>query len=68
MTAIIEIEKNIPIPTASPKYPFSKMDVGDSFLTTEKSVRSSCVIYSKKTGVKFSCYVVDGGVRVWRVK
>lgn len=58
------------------KYPFSKMEVGDSFVVcdyTEKkrSVMASQVsAYGKKymNGAKFKCCNHNGKLRVWRVK
>lgn len=75
-TAKILIEKNIPIekdPTR--KYPFSTMEIGDSFdageYSTEKanSVYGSVYNYKRTAGNDYKKFVVrkkDGRVRVWR--
>lgn len=83
MNQEIIIEKNIPI---SPdgrgvrcfRYPFSKMEVGDSFQVefvkkkSAPSASSSAFLYGKRTKTKWTSRVtkVDGKhfVRVWRIK
>jgi len=72
------IESNIPIPTsqrgAKEKYPFSKLEVGQSFLVDEEgvklqNVRTACTYAQKRMeGKKFICRAEDTGVRVWRVE
>lgn len=75
------MEKDIPIPESANGrknlYPFSSMDVGDSFAVpfeaVEKSkirsrVTASCTSYAKAAGVKFSTRVIGNLLRVWRVK
>lgn len=69
-----QIDKDVELPSTgrSSVYPFSKMEVGDSFLvaTDDKrraaSLRACASTYAKKNSVKFTCKQVDGGVRVWR--
>lgn len=72
-----EIEKNVPIPVRmkSPikKYPFADMDVGDSFLATEKSeharIRGAANQHRIRTGHKFRSATDENGyLRVWRVE
>lgn len=66
-----EIEKSIPFPHEAKKYPFDEMDVGDSFFVPNKksgAISGSKQIAQRRTGFKFVCRNVDGGVRVWRVK
>lgn len=76
----IKIEKNIPIPVTEIKYPFDKMDVGDSFFIPENdkkvrlkiqcAVRSYFNIYKKKTKatMKIISKSLENGVRVWRTE
>lgn len=63
------IDKDVPIPSY---YPFEKMEVGDSFLSTTAKRHNLSVAmlrYGRKTGKKFiSRTLEDGSVRVWRVK
>jgi len=74
---VIEIEESVPIPrnqVGSPKYPFSKMKPGDSFLAAGDkracvNVRNAAVNYGRRHGWKFATRMVRGtGVRVWRVE
>lgn len=74
MSAAYEIEKGIPAPSPQGercKYPFRKMEVGDSFFVPcehgnaiELAVRASARPRDEK---KFTVSRVEGGVRVWRV-
>lgn len=74
----IEIKKNIPIPKGRSgshgrptKYPFGKMDIGDSFFIPKDSAGSAsqCAsIYKKKHGGNFTRRQVVGGFRIWRVE
>lgn len=84
MNQEIIIEKNIPISpdgrgVRSFRYPFSKMEVGDSFQVefvkkkkSAPSASSSAFLYGKRTNTKWTSRVskVDGKhfVRVWRIK
>jgi uncharacterized protein (DUF2249 family) len=68
-----EIEKGIPMPKSSEyeaKYPFAKMEVGDSFRVEERreSVASAARSYGCRIGKKFSVRKEEGGMRIWRVK
>ena len=67
-----EIEKNVSMAAVivKPEYPFSKMDVGDSFFVPVKEsgkLRSVACWQGNKVGRKFSVRMVDGGYRVWRI-
>ena len=68
----IKIDKGIPMPTRSTeKYPFEKMEVGDSFFVPGLGIRSVSTRVedeSRKSGRKFKSRSVEGGVRVWRIK
>lgn len=69
-----EIETGVPIPANAIKhqYPFSQMDVGDSFYVspdkpiTKASVWGSASLYGKKHGKKFVVRKDGEGFRVWR--
>ena len=71
---MLEIEKGIEKPAAQKrdrtKYPWTTMEVGDSFFVPGgklKSIKSLVYGRSRKSdGRKFSALSVDGGVRVWR--
>lgn len=73
---MFKIDKHMPIPEqigsgARAKYPFAKMEVGDSFFVP--SMRSNALSnaaqwHTKKTGKKFTCANVEGGVRCWRIE
>jgi hypothetical protein len=71
------IEKNIKMPSAKTKkrkhfekYPWSKMQVGDSFFVPNKltsAISAVAVGASKRNpGMKFSVRQMTDGVRVWR--
>jgi len=67
------IEKNIPRKSSGhnqSKYPFAKMELGDSFFYEgERSVITSAAAHgTKKTGWKFSISKENNGFRVWRVE
>lgn len=77
------IEKGLPIPDTmtqrATKYPFAKMEVGDSFfipLTTQPkaSARSSLYMsiraFNKANNKDFEVItrIIDNGMRVWRFK
>lgn len=72
-----EIEKNIPCPQkgsgrpAGKIYPFSEMEVGDSFACPpnikENSVAAAAHRENKKSGNKFVTRKVDGIIRCWRI-
>lgn len=67
----------IPPPATGPqkgksfKYPFHKLDVGESFFVENLQSRNlggSVTYASKVLGRKFITRSMDGGVRVWRVE
>lgn len=80
---MIKIDKNVPIKDKSfggrvPKYPFSQMEIGDSFVAgdysykLQNSVGNSALVYNKRYGLgKFiSRKVSENGkdvLRVWRI-
>jgi hypothetical protein len=76
---MFQIEKDLPVPDVisgrRAKYPWRRMEVGDSFFTpeTSRSGLSGAKRHAEKaTGFKFTCStrVENGikGVRVWRVE
>lgn len=73
---MIEIDKDIPMPSADDSnsgrrgiYPYSKMDVGDSFLATCKhSPISIAKRWGDPRGIEFISRKDGNGWRVWRVK
>lgn len=77
----IKIEKNIPPPFGGgrTKYPFSEMQVGDSFFIpcSDAAMRQTVnnLIVSAKgwssrnnNSAKFTARAVEGGARVWRLQ
>jgi len=69
---MIDIEKGIPFPAIRcRKYPFDKMEKGDSFfIATDKlnSVHNSASVWGRRHNMKFVVRKVDDGARVWRIK
>lgn len=73
---MIEVEKNIPIPQKkgrAPKYPFSDMNVGDSFEVVDapkNTVLNAANQWSKRHNkkAKFTIRFEDGKTRIWRTK
>ena len=68
------IEKNIPVPEGRSKYPFPKMEVGDSFFVPSKDIvgaRISVALnyYKRKNPKKtFISRKSADGMRIWRTK
>lgn len=81
MTFVLDSDIPVPVRTApggrragSSKYPFSIMEVGQSFLVPgdvkAATIRSAVGAYQKRSEdkeAKFSVRAVADGVRVWRV-
>ena len=74
-----KIDKKLPMPTfksrASSRYPFSEMEVGDSFhvplmdVASGKSLRQTSYAANRKhKGKVFRVADAEGGYRVFRVK
>lgn len=71
-----QIEKNIPAPLikktgAQNKYPFSQMEVGDSFFVAGAkriSLTNAAKYHTRTKGWRFSAATVPGGARCWRVE
>jgi len=74
----MKIEKGISMPYSAiadgTRYPFKKMDIGDSFLIPENmqpgAVRYSCYqfIHREQKNWKFSVRKTHEGHRCWRIK
>ena len=72
---MIKIEKGVPPPLAEGRkrltYPWSKMEVGDSFFVAGKKrhdLVSAMKLATRKLQAGFVSAQVEGGVRVWRVE
>lgn len=68
----IKIEKNVPLSgrANNGKFPFYKMEIGDSFsvgFDDRLSLRSMASSYGRKNGKKFTTRKSDDGIRVWRI-
>jgi len=70
---MFEIEQGTPIPDAKgghpEKYPWSKMNIGDSFFIAADKKRINPLVPPKLRGAGFKISIrkVEGGLRVWRV-
>lgn len=66
------IESNIPQPKENPKYPFHRMEKGDSFKFNKnlrKSVGINASHYQKATKTQFKVHKKENGLcRIWRTK
>ena len=66
----MDIDKNVPMPKThqSEKYPFAKMEVGDSFFSENKAAQSSAHVFARRRkGMKFVTRAEGQGIRIWRV-
>lgn len=69
-----KLEKGIPLPKRpgrKPTYPFEQMHIGDSFFVKNgkaRSLRNSATNASRKSKHRYAVRIVEGGVRIWRVK
>lgn len=72
----IPVDKGVPMPVVvkefgRAKYPFGKMEVGDSFKVASdliRSARNAAYLYGIRNGMRFSCRRVDEQTfRVWRI-
>lgn len=71
---MVEIEKNVPMPketnTGVPKYPFARMELGDSIFTEKtgsRLVRSAAYSFGKYHGWRFASRKEGEGLRIWRI-
>jgi len=72
----IAVESGIPAPSGRSGYPFSSMEIGDSFFVAADAnankkmattIGAAARNYSKKHATKFTVRLVEKGVRCWRV-
>lgn len=61
-----KIEKNIPL--NQERFPFSQMEVGDSFLIEDGTPRYIVYAAARRAKVKVATKVLDTGTRVWLVE
>lgn len=70
------ISKNVPVPERCPKFPWRKMEIGDSFFVPEKSagiygsrVSISAANFKRRCAKPFNTTIrrVKGGYRAWRI-
>ena len=62
----VKIEKNVPLPKPRNRYPWHKMEVGDSIIASSSGIVGGA---TKATGFKFVARKVNGGgVRIWRIE
>jgi len=71
----MKVDKHIPIPSGvwkgrPRKYPFNKMEVGDSFFTKNPraNVAAAARMHGRRHGVKFASKVTKKGCRIWRIE
>jgi len=67
----VEIVKGIKLPDPRKRYPYSKMDVGDSFFVENGKLQLVCNYNyraSKRLGHKFIARQEETGIRVWRTE
>ena len=73
---MIPIDRNVPVPERAgqrgptEKYPWSQMEVGDSFVVGAEranTVRGCYVGAGKRLGRKFATRMGSEGLRVWRI-
>lgn len=68
------IEKDVPMPKlpsalrvkGSSKYPFARMEVGDSFFSATNA-QSAALRYGRSNNMRFSARKLEVGYRIWRV-
>lgn len=65
---MISIDKRIPLPDRSTKYPWREMEIGDSFCCNTEVIRSGAVSAGKRYGLKFTVKKEGDHFRVWRIK
>jgi hypothetical protein len=73
----IKIERNVPPPPTAAtlqEYPFTEMNVGDSFWVEDPNgrvqarIQAKLCYYKRTSGTNWTTRRIDGGVRVWRIK
>ena len=71
---MIKIDKNVQMPLSSSQrasYPFDQMEVGDSFVVSDRAQMESARVSTYKryhsTGQKFATRRLPEGLRIWRI-
>jgi hypothetical protein len=68
----MKVEKGVPMPVAESKYPFSEMEIGDSFAVDWKvhnNARQAAWYYaSRNKPWGFKTKRMNGKLRIWRTK
>ncbi len=68
INSTIKVDKGIPLPPhQNRQYPFSTMEVGDSFFSPKKHVRFQTSINGDRLKRKFASRAEKSGVRIWRI-
>jgi hypothetical protein len=73
MDGQIIIEKRVQVPPPNKKgmtrYPWDKMEVGDSFFVPGKTTSTlhQTARHMMKKGMRFTCRKEEGGARIWRI-
>jgi hypothetical protein len=74
----MKVEKGIPLPPrnnardGNGKYPFARMEVGDSFFieadeqTAQRIQNRACNAYRYYRPKEFATRRIEGGIRIWR--
>jgi len=63
------VDKGIPVPPTKAKYPWRTMEIGDSFLVTDKAKAASVRVATYKErvdGRRFLARPTSEGMRIWR--
>lgn len=72
MSDEFKVEKHVPVPPPRAIYPWSEMEVGDSFFVDDPRLRerisSAAAKERQRSGKRFTVRKVRGGLRVWRVE
>lgn len=74
---MFEIETGVPVPpprnkyrnTVQPKYPFQKMNIGDSFVVyapLHKKAWNAARVFKNRHGIGFRIEQEDDHFRIWR--
>jgi len=69
---IIDTHVPLPVVNTRQKYPFAKMQVGDSFAVADergaRNARAAAGMFARRNeGTAFTCRKTEGGWRLWRV-
>lgn len=61
-------QKDVPVPPAKTKYPFSEMQVGDSIVVPNVNCTCAAYAYGRKHKQKFRTRAQGDWYRIWRVE